>query len=250
MSGLLESDARLVDERAGVGDDPALAPRVLEDRVQDAERIERRLRRAARAGHVRHELLDLAAADLVEPAVAEEGGELHAHARLVRLDGRTLAAHGLQAVDEQLADLGDRHALVARGDGSDRANHLAQLGLGDRPGQPVARGGRALRADPALDLRRADPLHEPCFAVYRGVMERLNITLDDVHAEKLARLAERTHVQPGTVARSLLSSALDEVDADARNVVELLDGIAGAHDRAQLGRAQAEAGETVSLDEL
>ena len=81
-------------------------------------------------------------------------------------------------------------------------------------------------------------------------MERLNITLDDEYAAKLARLAERTHVQPGTVARSLLSSALDEVDADARNVVELLDGLPGAYDRAQLGRAQAQAGDTVSLDEL
>jgi hypothetical protein len=81
-------------------------------------------------------------------------------------------------------------------------------------------------------------------------MERLNVTLDDAHAEKLARLAERTHVQPGTVAKSLLSSALDEVDADARNVVELLDGIPGAYERAQLGRAQAEAGEAVALDDL
>lgn len=81
-------------------------------------------------------------------------------------------------------------------------------------------------------------------------MERLNITLDDEHAEKLARLAERTHVQPGTVARSLLSTALDEVDGDARNVVELLDGIPGAHDRAQLGLARAELGDTISLDEL
>jgi ribbon-helix-helix CopG family protein len=81
-------------------------------------------------------------------------------------------------------------------------------------------------------------------------MERLNITLDDEYAEKLARLAERTHVQPGTVARSLLSSALDEADADPRNVVELLEGIPGAYDRAQVGRAQAEAGDTIPLDEL
>lgn len=82
------------------------------------------------------------------------------------------------------------------------------------------------------------------------VVERLNVTLDDEYAEKLARLAERTHVQPGTVARSLLSSALDDVDADARNVVQLLDGIPGAYDSAQLGRAQAAAGDTVALDEL
>jgi hypothetical protein len=81
-------------------------------------------------------------------------------------------------------------------------------------------------------------------------MERLNITLDREQAQKLARLAERMHVQPGTVARSLLSSALDEADPDARNVVELLDGLPGAYERAQLGLEQAKTGETVSLDEL
>jgi hypothetical protein len=66
----------------------------------------------------------------------------------------------------------------------------------------------------------------------------------------LARLAERMHVQPGTVARSLLSSALDDADPDARNVVALLDGIPAAYERAQLGLEQAKTGETVSLDEL
>jgi hypothetical protein len=81
-------------------------------------------------------------------------------------------------------------------------------------------------------------------------VERLNITLDDERAEKLARLAERTHVQPGTVARSLLSNALDETDPDARNMIELLDGLPGAYDRAQLGRRQAEAGQTIPLDQL
>jgi len=81
-------------------------------------------------------------------------------------------------------------------------------------------------------------------------MERLNITLDDERAEQLARLAERMHVQPGTVARSLLSSALDDANPEARNVVELLDGIPGAYDRAGLGLRQAKAGETISLDEL
>jgi hypothetical protein len=81
-------------------------------------------------------------------------------------------------------------------------------------------------------------------------MERLNITLDDQQAEKLMRLAERMHVQPGTIARSLLSNALDEADPDARNVVELLDGIPGAYERARLGVRQAKAGETVALDDL
>ena len=81
-------------------------------------------------------------------------------------------------------------------------------------------------------------------------MERLNITLDDEQAEKLGRLARRLHVQPGTVARSLLSSAIDEADPDPRNVVELLDGIPGAYERAQLGLGQAHAGDTVPLDAL
>ena len=81
-------------------------------------------------------------------------------------------------------------------------------------------------------------------------MDRLNITLDDEGAEKLSRLAERVHVQPGTIARSLLTSALDDADPDAGNVVELLDGIPGAYERAKLGVKQARAGETVSLDAL
>src|SRR4051794_1597093 len=81
-------------------------------------------------------------------------------------------------------------------------------------------------------------------------MDRLNITLDPEQGAKLARLADRMHVQPGTLARSLLSSALDEADPDARNVVELLDRIPGALERAQLGLEQALAGETIALDEL
>lgn len=81
-------------------------------------------------------------------------------------------------------------------------------------------------------------------------MERLNITLDDEYADKLVRLAERMHLQPGTVARSLLSSALDDADPDARNVAELLDGIPGAFERAQIGAQQAKSGETIPLAEL
>ena len=81
-------------------------------------------------------------------------------------------------------------------------------------------------------------------------VERLNITLDEEQAEKLARLASRMHLQPGTIARSLLSVALDDADPDARNVADLLDGIPGALARGELGREQAAAGETISLDEL
>ena len=68
--------------------------------------------------------------------------------------------------------------------------------------------------------------------------------------QRTLRLAERMHVQPGTVARSLLAQALDDADPDARNIVALLDGIDGAHERAQLGLHQAHAGQTIAVDDL
>jgi hypothetical protein len=80
------------------------------------------------------------------------------------------------------------------------------------------------------------------------VTVRINVTLDDEHAEKLRLLAERTQVHEATLARSLLSLALD--GADAPDIVALLDGVPGAWDVAQEGLAQARAGEGVSLDDL
>lgn len=79
---------------------------------------------------------------------------------------------------------------------------------------------------------------------------RLNVTLDEDDAARLSRLAQRTRVQEGTLARSLLAQALDDADPDARNIAELLDSIPGAFDRAQAGLAEAHAGKTVPLDEL
>jgi hypothetical protein len=79
---------------------------------------------------------------------------------------------------------------------------------------------------------------------------RLNVTLDPVYAEKLRLLAEQAHVQEGTLARSLLSSAIDDADLDARSMVELLDGIDGAFERAQLGSRQARADKTIALRDL
>lgn len=83
-----------------------------------------------------------------------------------------------------------------------------------------------------------------------GPPSRLNVTLDEESAVKLSRLAERTHVQEGTLARSLLSRAIDEADADPRHVVDLLDGIDSAFDRATAGLDDARAGRTIPLDEL
>lgn len=80
--------------------------------------------------------------------------------------------------------------------------------------------------------------------------KRVNVTLDEAHALKLARLAERTHMQEGTLARSLLSSALDDVDPDATRITEILDAIPGAWERTQQGLTQAARGEGTPLDEL
>ena len=48
--------------------------------------------------------------------------------------------------------------------------------------------------------------------------------------------------QQGTIARSLLSTALDEADPDPHHVTALLDRIAGAFERADLGVAQVRGG--------
>ena len=79
---------------------------------------------------------------------------------------------------------------------------------------------------------------------------RVNVKLDAEHALKLRQLAERTHTNEGTLARSLLSTALDEADPDPRNVAELLDAIPGSFDRAALGREQAESGLGIPFDRL
>lgn len=79
---------------------------------------------------------------------------------------------------------------------------------------------------------------------------RINVTLDDDHAAKLARLAKRTHVQEGTLARSLLSAALDDADPDATRITEILDATPGAWERTREGAAEAVRGEGTPLDEL
>ena len=83
-----------------------------------------------------------------------------------------------------------------------------------------------------------------------ATVNRLNVTLDDEYAAKLARLALRAHVQEGTLARSLLSRAIDDADIDAPDVVQMLDGIPGAHARLQRSLRDAKAGRTVPLEAL
>lgn len=79
---------------------------------------------------------------------------------------------------------------------------------------------------------------------------RLNITLDESHAAKLSQLAARVHVNEGTLARSLLSAAIEDADPDADTVVAVLEGIDGAWERAQTGRRQADEGDTIALADL
>jgi hypothetical protein len=90
--------------------------------------------------------------------------------------------------------------------------------------------------------------------VYRRAVavrsNRVNVLLDDERALKLRRLADRTHTNPGTLARSLLSTALDEADPDPRNVTTLLDRIDGAWDDAAAGLDEVRAGKGIPLDEL
>ena len=83
-----------------------------------------------------------------------------------------------------------------------------------------------------------------------GQSNRFNVQLDGRHASKLRELADRTHVNPGTLARSLLSTALDEASPDPSSIVDLLDAIPGAHERANEGLRQVRSGEGVPLDEL
>ena len=79
---------------------------------------------------------------------------------------------------------------------------------------------------------------------------RINVVLDDEHAAKLRALADRTYMNPGTLARSLLSTALDEADPDPATIAALLDAIPGAYERAQRGLSDVAAGRVMSLDDI
>jgi predicted transcriptional regulator len=81
-------------------------------------------------------------------------------------------------------------------------------------------------------------------------VNRINVLLDDEHAARLRWLAERTYLNPGTLARSLLSTALDQADPDPATITALLDAIPGAWERAQAGVADASAGRVTPLDDF
>lgn len=97
-------------------------------------------------------------------------------------------------------------------------------------------------------------VHRTLRFVYAGEMEaspkRINVTLDAEQAEKLARMAERSHLQEGTLAKSLLSVAIDAAEPDAAHVHLILDSIPGALARAQQGLVEAHSDAVIPADEL
>ena len=80
--------------------------------------------------------------------------------------------------------------------------------------------------------------------------KRFNVVLDEEHAARLDEMAARTYVQPGTLARSLLSSAIDQADTEAATITAILDSIPGAWERTEEGLADVRAGRVVPLDQL
>ena len=74
--------------------------------------------------------------------------------------------------------------------------------------------------------------------------------LAEEYAVKLQRLAERTQLRPETLARSLLSRALDQADPSADSVTAVLDSIEGAYEKALAGSRDVRAGRFVRLDDL
>ena len=79
---------------------------------------------------------------------------------------------------------------------------------------------------------------------------RLNVTLDEQHTEKLSRLADRVRVADGTLARSLLSAAIDDADPDSRSITEILEGIPGLPERLATAEAEVETGKVTELEKL
>src|ERR1700749_164246 len=137
------------------------------------------------------------------PGCASRSGPARARGRQVgprRSAGRPRPAPGAPAAHPSLAGRRPRRG----------PSRLRRIGtwLDSISRAPELLGGYTFRAGPCSTLVLMEkPGH------------RLNVTLDPEHAARLARLAERTHVQEGPLARSLLSVAIEEADPEARNIV-------------------------------
>lgn len=78
----------------------------------------------------------------------------------------------------------------------------------------------------------------------------LNITLEPEHAARLARLARLTGVPESTLARMMLSRAIEEADPDAGSIVAILEGIPGVYEHVMDSLEQGRQGGGIGLDDL
>jgi hypothetical protein len=79
---------------------------------------------------------------------------------------------------------------------------------------------------------------------------RFNVVLDEEHAEKLLVMAERAYMQPGALARSLLSGAIDAADPDPQLMTDILNSIPGFWEGVAEAEAEAEAGLGMTIEEF
>ena len=79
---------------------------------------------------------------------------------------------------------------------------------------------------------------------------RFNVVLDEEHAQKLLLMAERAYMQPGALARSLLSGAIDAADPDPRLMTDILDAIPGFWQGVAVAEAEHAAGLGMTLEEF
>jgi len=83
-----------------------------------------------------------------------------------------------------------------------------------------------------------------------GLPHQLRIRLDPENAARLERPAGLAGVPEATLARSMLSKAIEDADPGASSTTAMLDGIPGAYERAIESLDQAHAGESIALDDL
>ena len=83
-------------------------------------------------------------------------------------------------------------------------------------------------------------------------MKRLNLSIEDNQFATLSRLANELHLNEGTVAKSLLAQAIDQVARreSPADISRLLYSIPGFEERLALAEEQYARGEAVPLDQL
>jgi len=82
-----------------------------------------------------------------------------------------------------------------------------------------------------------------------GQATRFNVVLDEEHAAKLHKMAERAYLQPGALARSLLSGAIDAAP-EPRDITDILNAIPGFWEGVAQAEAEIAAGDFLTLEEF